>query len=298
MVWLKRKLRWRVRSFRSNSNKILLRFFSVTKLKELNAKLYYKRNLDLDCPQKLNEKILYLTYHSDTHEWSKLADKYEVRRYVEEKGYKDILVPIFGVYDSYKAINFEQLPQAFVLKATHGCDMNFICKDKEVVNWKKLEKQVEFWLANNWAYIALELHYLRIPPRLICEQFLESSDEIIDYKFFCCNGKLQFIEVCSERSKGPYLDVFMPDWSYRAGVIVGAKNCPKQIKQPEHFEQMKKIAEDLAADFSFVRVDLYEVNEKIYFGEMTFTPATGVLIHFSEEFLIEQGKILDIGLAN
>ena len=284
------QIRWAVRVVRAAINKGLVSVVGVKKLKILNAKYYLKKEINLEKPEKLNEKILYLAYSTDTRLWSRLADKYEVREYVREKGFEEILVPVYGVYNSFEEIDFGRLPEKFVLKATHGCDMNYICRDKKELDLKKVKKKINFWLKNNLAYISLELHYAKIPPRIMCERFLESEGEIIDYKFFCCNGEVRFIEVCTERSKGPYLDIFMPDWTWRSGVIVGAKNNPDRIEKPKQFDRMKEIAAGLAEGLPFVRVDLYEVNGQVYFGEMTFTPATGVLFHFSEEFLIEQGK--------
>lgn len=294
MSQMKKRIKWIIRILRSKCNKLCLLIIDVKRLKELNAKYYLGKNINIDNPEKLNEKILFLSYNTDTSLWSRLADKCQVRDYVKEKGLEEILIPSLGIYETYEGICFDSFPEKFVLKATHGCDMNYICRNKKTINQNELRKIIKFWLNNNLAYISLELHYLKIKPRIICERFLETEGEIIDYKFFCCNGKVQFVEVCSERTKGPYLDIFMADWTYRPEAIVGAKNNPKGINKPKNFEQMIKIAEILSENISFVRVDLYEVNEKVYFGEMTFTPATGVLFHFSEEFLMEQGKYLDI----
>ena len=294
MKQLKRKVRWIVRGVRSRINKVLLPVIGAKKLKELNARFYLHKVIDIDHPQKLNEKILYLLYNTDTSLWTRLADKYEVRNYVREKGLEDILIPDYGVYESFEEIDFDSLPGKYVLKATHGCDMNYICKNKADEDFNEIHKTVKFWLNNNLAYISLELHYLKIKPRIICEKYLESEGEIIDYKLFCCNGEVRFVEVCSERSKGPYLDIYMPDWTYCKDVIIGAWNNPKELEKPKNFEQMLKIAQILSEDIPFVRVDLYEIGNKIYFGEMTFTPATGVLFHFSEKFLKEQGELLDI----
>ena len=295
MHMLSKRTKWMVRYGLANVHKMLCPIIGVKRLKQNIAKLRYKREIDLDIPKKLNEKILYMAYNYDTSEWSRLADKYEVRQYVENKGLKEILVPIYGIYESYDEIDLRNLPEKFVLKATHGCDMNYLCKEKAHIVEKELKRQVNFWLNHNLAFISLELHYLNIKPRVICEAFLETGDrEIIDYKFFCFHGEVRFVEVCSERSKGPYLDIFTMDWEAKPEAIVGAKNNPNELKKPETFQQMTEIANKLSEGFPFVRVDLYEVEGKVYFGEMTFTPATGLLFHFSEEFLLEQGKYCQI----
>lgn len=288
------QLKWAVRCTLAAVNKTLSHIINIETLKTWHAGYYLKRDIDLKCPKKLNEKILYLSYHTDTTQWSQLADKYEVRQYVKQKGLEEILVPNYGVYRSFEEIDFERLPEKFVLKATHGCDMNYICTDKSRMNLKEVRKKVNFWLHHNLAYMALEPHYARITPRVLCEKYLENSGDIIDYKFFCCDGQARFVEVCSERAKGPYLDIFTLDWKPWKNVIVGAKNNPNGLQKPQQFERMIEIANKLAEGFPFVRVDLYEIENHIYFGEMTFTPATGVLFHFSDEFLLEQGAYCTI----
>lgn len=287
-------LKWAARLGLTYLNKTLLYFMDIRQLKSLNAKYYLKREINLWNPQKLNEKILTLAYTTDTTLWSRMADKYEVRSYVKERGLEDILVPLYGVYDSCNQIDFEALPQKFVLKATHGCDMNFICKDKSAIDHRRLQNRLNFWLRHNMAYMSLEPHYACIPARVLCEKYLETQGEIIDYKFFCCDGKARFVEICTERSKGPYLDLMTLDWSPIPGSIVGAQNNPGGVEKPAGFDRMIEIADTLADGLPFVRVDLYEVDGHVYFGEMTFTPATGVLFHFSDAFLLEQGKYITL----
>lgn len=282
-------IRWIGRLGIAGANRCLAAIIGVERAKVLNAKIYQKRNLDLKHPRKLNEKLLYHYYRSDLKQMARLTDKYEVRNYICQRGQQEILVPLYGIFNRFDEINFETLPEKFVLKATHGCDMNEICKDKSKLNEKTLRKKVNFWMHCNMAYVSLELHYQKIRPRILCEKYLETKDEIIDYKFHCCNGKVMFVLICTERSGGAYLDVYMPDWTHRPEVIIDAENNPNGIKKPEQFEKMIEIAETLAKELAFVRVDLYEVDRKVYFGELTFTPATGVLKNFSDEFQLEVG---------
>lgn len=288
-----KSIKWMGRLGLMMINRCLLFFVEIKKLKCINAKFYAKRNIDLCNPKKLNEKLLYAYYDSNMDMLARLTDKYQVREYVRERGLQDILVPVYGVYSSFGEIDFDVLPKKFVIKATHGCDMNYICLDKAKLNLKKLHREIYFWLHCKMAYMSLELHYDRIQPRIMCEKYLETKGEIIDYKFHCCNGKVLFVLVCSERSKGLCLDVFMPNWEHRPEVIVRRRNNPEGIEKPGQLKRMLEIAEKLSEGLEFVRVDLYEVDNKVYFGELTFTPATGVMTSFSDEFLLEQGRYWD-----
>ena len=270
---------------------MLAAVIGVKKTKVLVAKVYHKKTINLDKPQRLNEKLLATYYASDMSRMAELADKYRVRQYVQEKGLSEILIPIYGVYDSYDHIDFDALPERFVLKATHGCDMNYMCTAKRDINQKHLKAIIRTWLNRNIAYTSLELHYANIPHRILCEQFLETQGEIVDYKFYCQAGRVLAIQVCTERSKENYRDIFMPDWTHRPEVLTFRKCNPNGIEKPKTFEKMMEIAQELSAEFPFVRVDLYEVDETVFFGEMTFTPATGVLAHLTDEFLLELGKM-------
>lgn len=283
-------IKWLGRLVLVGINRFLMCVVDVKRLKILNTKFYLKKHIDLHNPSKLNERLLCAYYNSDMEMLANLTDKYQVREYVKKMGLEEILVPVYGIYSEFKEIDFKKLPDKFVLKATHGCDMTYICLDKTKLELKKLRRKIWFWTHLKWGYLSLEIHYNKIQPRILCEKCLETEEEIIDYKFHCSNGKVLFLLICTERSNGPYLDVFMPNWEPRPEVIIKAKNNPKGITKPRKLKEMIAIAEKLSKSIPFVRVDLYEVDGKIYFGELTFTPATGVLTNFSDEFLREQGK--------
>lgn len=283
-------IRWMARDTLSLINKVLMSVFGVKKAKVLITKYYQGRKINLENPEKLNEKLLSDYYNSDMDIMARLTDKYAVRDYIKEKGLEEILVPIYGVYKSFKEIDFDKLPKKFVLKATHGCDMNYICSNKSEFDAKDVKRRVNLWLHTSIAYMSLELHYVKIRPRIICEMYLENQSDIIDYKFHCYGGEVLFVLVCTERSGGDYRDVFMTDWTHRPDAIIHTKMNPNGVEKPEKYDLMLKIAKTLSEDHSFVRVDLYEVQGKVYFGELTFTPATGVLNHFTDEFLLEQGR--------
>ena len=278
----------------SRINRFLLRFVPPAKLKAWNARLLHGRRIDPEHTEKLNEKILWLAYHTDTSLWSTLADKAAVRDYVARKGLSEILIPVYGVWDSFDEIPFDEIPAQFVLSATHGCQMTVVCRDKAALDMEALRKQVAFWLKQDLSCMSLELHYAAIPHRVIAAQYLPSDGDLIDYKIFCMNGRAYFTEVCTERSKGPYFDIVDRDWNMIPGVITGAENCPYPLKRPENYAEMLAVAEKLSEDLPFCRVDLYNVDGRIYFGEMTMTPATGLLFHFTDAFLLDQGKHLTL----
>ena len=266
----------------------------VSRVKTLNARLYFKRRIDIDHPAKLNEKILWIEYNTDASLRSRLTDKYEVRQYVAEKGYEECLVPIYGIYNSPAEIDIDSLPEQFVLKATHGCDMNYICRRKEDMDIRDVKRRMKMWMKINTAYVSLEMHYRTIPPRIICEKYIDSGDKpLTDYKIHCCDGRARFILVCSYGNGKRYLDVFSRSWEHLS-VVVGAEENPERPDMPEQLEEMCMMAEKLAEGIPFVRVDLYTAEHKVYFGEMTFTPATGMLFHFTDAFLMEEGKYCTI----
>ena len=287
-------IKWLFRRTLAKVNQILCFFLPESRVKTINARWYFKRKINIEHPQKLNEKILWMEYNTDASLRSRLTDKYEVRQYVAKKGYEECLVPLFGIYDSPDEINIEDIPEQFVLKATHGCDMNYICRKKEDTDIRDLQRRMKMWMKINTAYVSLEMHYRTISPRIICEKYIESGDNpLTDYKIHCSDGKARFILVCSYGHGKRYLDVFSRSWKHLP-VVVGAEENPDRPCRPEQLEEMCVMAENLAEGIPFVRIDLYTVGHKVYFGEMTFTPATGVLFHFSDEFLMEEGKYCTI----
>lgn len=283
-------LKWFFRIGLAKFNQLIANWVTISKMKTILTKHYFHREINLQNPEKLNEKILWIEYNTDAEQRSRLTDKYEVRQYVAEKGYADALVPIYGIWRRAEDIDFHLLPERFVLKATHGCDMNYLCQKKTPEEINKMRRRMRLWMKHNLAYMSLETHYLDVQHGILCEEYLDcGTEDIVDYKFHCMDGKARFVLVCTNRSKEVYKNVFDLDWR-PLHVIVGAKENPEKLRQPSCFYQMIEMANRLAEGIPFVRVDLYEVNGKIYFGEMTFTPATGVLFHFSDDFLIEQGK--------
>jgi len=230
---------------------------------------------NLEDPKTWGEKLLWLNHHWQPEIKSICADKYGVREYIKQQGLEDILIPLLGVWDDAQKIDFETLPNKFVLKCNHGCAMNILVTDKEKLNKQEAVNQLNEWLKVDLGKISGEYHYSKIKPRIIAEAFLpvEKETDVVDFKIHCFNGQPKFIGVCYDRdpithtSKGL---IYSPQWE-RMMILQGddpACSYPK----PERLEDMLEMARKLSADFPYVRVDLYAIQDQIFFGELTFSP--------------------------
>nr|WP_285841615.1 ATP-grasp fold amidoligase family protein [Psychrobacillus sp. MER TA 171] len=255
-------------------------------------KLQYKistgRKLNIKEPRRFTEKIQWYKLNYRDPLMVKCSDKYEVREYISSKGYSDILVPLYGVYNTAEEINFEELPNQFVLKTTNGSHTNIICEDKSTLDIEATKNKLNNWLTAWEGKVGREWAYYGIKPKIICEKLLEKdqNNDLIDYKFFCFNGKPFSLYVIVERylKDGIKLGIFDTEFnklSYHRDDIPELK---KSINKPEKFEEMLEIAKDLSQDFPHVRVDLYNINGKIYFGELTFYTGSGYHGYSPDEF--------------
>ena len=244
-------------------------------------KLWYKRvtkeDLDLDNPKTYNEKIQWLKLYDSTPLKTRLADKYLVRDWVKEKIGEEYLIPLLGVWDSFDEIDFDKLPEQFVLKANHGSGWNIIVKDKATFDKEEARKKFDVWMHTNFAFRAgLELQYLNIPPKIIAEEYLKNNnDDLYDYKVFCFNGKAESIMFLSDRKQELKMSFYDLQWNKLPFVYSHPQN-PNEVPKPKNLELMINLAEKLAEGFPHVRVDFYVLNDgSIKFGEMTFTSASG-----------------------
>ncbi|OJF91870.1 glycosyl transferase [Alkalibacterium sp. 20] len=231
--------------------------------------------LDLEAPKTYNEKIQWLKLYDRKEAYTQQVDKYEVRAYISEKIGSDYLVPIHGVYDSVEEIDWSNLPEKFVLKATHGSRSNVICDNKEKLDVEKAKKNLNKWMKRNWYWYGRAYPYKNIKPRIICEEFLQ--DNITDYKFMCFNGEPKQIQVHRDRHNdlaSKTLDFYDMNWNLTDISRPNEKSGPKTEK-PKRFDEMVAIAKTLSAGDIHVRVDLYEVGGKIFFGEKTFYSSSG-----------------------
>lgn len=236
--------------------------------------------LDLDHPKTYNEKIQWMKLFDSTPLKTKLADKYLVRKWVEEKIGGEYLIPLLGVYDRFEDIDFSALPDRFVVKANHGCGYNYIVKDKRKVDFDDMRKKVNGWLHENYGdKLGTELHYRNIEPKIVIEQYLEneqSHGDLYDYKFWCFNGRVEYVLFLSERNTDGLKMAFY-DREWRKQPFAYSYPIDNKVNEkPDNLEQMITLAEKLSAGFMHVRVDFYRLDSgKVYFGEMTFTSASG-----------------------
>jgi hypothetical protein len=266
--------------------------------------IFYKINRrfpNLHNPQRWSDKVQWLKLYGHLERFALYADKYTVRAYVEEKIGAQYLVPLLGVWDKFDDIRFDVLPKQFVLKVTHGCGYNYICKDKSTINMPELKAQITGWQHENFYKQARERQYKPCVPRIICESYLEDSitKDLPDYKIYCAKGQPKAIQLVTDRfvdQKAEFLDLGWKPLGYvRVSNFGEIKKLPKKpIKLPE----MLKIARELSADFPYVRVDLYLIDDKVYFGELTFTPGSGWTDLQPASGDVEFGKLIDLSSYN
>ncbi len=243
---------------------------------------WYKRvtgkYLDLNNPKTFNEKIQWIKLYDSTPIKTKLADKYLVREWVKEKIGEKYLIPLLGVYDKFEEIDFSKLPNRFVIKCNHGCAYNIIVKEKSQLDLADVKARLDKWMGENYALKwGCELHYRDIPPKIVIEEFLdEISHNIYDYRFFCCNGKVEQIWL-DVNSGTPQHErkIYDRHWN-ELNIIVKWPRLEADVPKPKNLDKLVELSEILSQEFAFVRVDFYNLQNKIYFGEMTFTSMSGI----------------------
>lgn len=263
----------------------------------------FKRLPNLKNPQDLNEKILWLKLFSDTSRWTELADKYKVRNYVEKLGLGKYLVKLYGHWTNVEDINFDALPNSLIFKVNNGDGKgtNLIVRDLRKENKDNLRKVLSGWLKRkNIGALSAEPQYKGMRPCIIAEELLpvpEGSTSLIDYKIWCFNGEVKYVWTCSDRDKdGGGADVMTYDLNWNAhpefSVFTSEYRKGKLLPKPKNFEEMVEVARKLSMGFPELRVDLYNVGGKIYFGELTFTSQGGMMDFYTPEFLLEMGRMV------
>lgn len=242
------------------------------------------RTLDLENPRTFNEKLQWLKLYDRKPEYTVMVDKYKVRDYIKEKLGEEYLIPLLGVWDNPDEIDFEALPNQFVLKCNHNSGLGmYICKDKSKLTSKdigRIRKNLSKGLAQDYYLTGREWPYKNVPQKIICEKYMTDSadsSDFTDYKFFCFDGYVDCVMVCLERSSGETKFYFFDkDWNLKR-LNVRGKNAPEgfTISKPDQMDKMFEIAAKLSEGLPFARIDLYQSNGHIYFGEITFFPDSG-----------------------
>lgn len=245
------------------------------------------------------DKLNWLVIHESAEYKSSIVDKIKLHDYSKIILGKDICVPILKIYNRVEEINFEELPDKFVLKLNHGTGMNIICRDKSKLNITKIREILNKWKKINYGLLSKEFQYLYVKIKIFAEKFLQ--DNLIDYKIFCFNGKPKFIRIRSKILKGKkHIKIhnhYNLNWELNeleSGLHGYIRDPNYKISKPKNLKLMLRYAKYLSQEFVFVRVDLYEINNKIYLGELTFTPTNSFIPWKNKEQSIYVGKYMKL----
>lgn len=246
--------------------------------KEFKSKT--NRSISFSKVVTFDEKIQWLKIYDNNNLKTKCADKYAVREYVSKKIGDKYLIPLLGKWDSFIDIDFNTLPDSFALKTNHGSGTNIIVKDKNSFDYKKASDKMNCWMKMNYAYMmGFELQYQNIKPCIIAEKYIQQlNGNLLDYKFHCFNGKMKFCQVIGNRDLINHTanqDFYDSDWNKLSFSEGTYPSFNQNLACPSTYNEMVKLAETLSEDFCYVRVDLYDIEGNIFFGELTFTPMSG-----------------------
>lgn len=256
----------------------------------------FNKKLNISSPETFNEKLQWLKLYDKRTEYIKMVDKYDVKKYVAEKIGEKYIIPTIGIYNKWKEIDFNKLPEQFVIKCTHDSGSVIICKDKSKFNQEKAHKKITKALKRNFFINGREWPYKNVKPRIIIEKYIcpSNCDNIEDFKLQTFNGKVAYSFVCTDRNKNVKYTFFDRQKNFIDVTQCGAKNDPKNAKLPKNYEKMVELAEKIAKNIPEVRVDFYNINEKIFFGELTFFDTSGFGKFEPEEWDYKFGQMLDL----
>ena len=262
------------------------------------------KTINWENPVDLAEKTYWLELNTDTSEWTKCADKFLVRDYVKECGFGENLTKLYGKWDNANEIDWSKLPNQFVIKTNHSCGTVIVVKDKSKLNIKKTIKTLNQWLKIPYGYSGGQVHYISIKPCIIAEEMLIPSDEdrklspnsLVDYKFWCFGGHVESVWVAYDRkhNEGVNMKLFDTNWNELQDDLISIDYYTYKettIPRPKCLEQMIEMASRLSRPFPEVRVDLYVINDKPYFGELTFSTGLGF---FTQDYYNHLGDLTDI----
>jgi len=260
----------------------------------------FGKKLDIKNPQTFSEKLQWLKLYNRIPEYSIMVDKYAVKQYVADKIGETYVIPTLGVWENFDDVDFGSLPNQFVMKCTHDSGGLVICKDKEALDIDKAREKINKSLKRNFYWIAREWPYKNVPKRIIAEKYIsdkEKSDSLTDYKFYCFNGKPQYCQVITARFDDERIDFYDMQWKHQEFTGLSKpykKHASSLSPKPYTFEKMKDFASILSKDIPFVRVDFYEVDGNLYFGEITFFPAGGWGEFDVDEWNYKMGEMIKL----
>lgn len=252
---------------------------------------------NLENPKRFTEKLEWLKVYDSTFLKTYCADKITAREYVEDKLGKDISIPLLGVYDKFDDIDFSKLPRDYIMKTNHGSHTNIIVRNGNL-NKPLARQKFNEWLSKDWSWWGYEMFYKPIPRKIIIEQFMSDGNvALTDYKFLCFNGTPIYCQAITDRgTNNMALNYYDMNWTPCKEIsrLDLPANYNKIDKKPETFELMKEYATILSKDFKFVRVDFYEIDTKVYFGELTFIPAASYVKYKNPKTDFELGDLLKL----
>lgn len=251
--------------------------------------------LNLDNPKTFNEKLQWLKCYYRDPLMELCADKVAVRNFVKDTIGEEYLTPNYGVYNAPEEINFDKLPDSFVLKTNHASGQVIICNDKRNIKINKIKLQLKKWLTTNYYYLTGEWVYKNIKPKIICEKLLDNN--ITDYKFYCFNGEPKILLICTDRTNEVKMNYY--DMNFKLLPLKQkAKNNLAKMIRPDNFELLKQLSKNLSKQFPHVRVDFFVVKNKIYFSELTFFDSNGMEPFNPIEWDYKLGSYLNLPKAN
>jgi len=278
----------------------IIRFFSVILATKFIHCVFLGQKLNHKNPKIINDKIqcLNLYYKYKNKLIVECADKYKVRDYLKKCGYENILNELYGVYDKASDINWDSLPNKFVLKCNHGAGFNIICEDKNNLNKKATIRKLNKWMKIDYSKRFNEKHYKNIPRKIISEKYLGNEKGRLPkhYNIFCFNGQLKIILLCKDRESNLKCGFYDLDWNvlpYLAQKHDASDELNVASNKPECLGEMLECAKKLSAPFPYVRVDFYVVENKLIFGEITFT-TSACLYKYNQKGRVDIGKMIDI----
>lgn len=259
-----------------------LRIISDKTFLKMKYRLKMGQNLNLSNPKTFNEKLQWLKLYDRKPEYTAMVDKFAVRKYIAEIIGQEYLIPLLGVYSKFEEIDFDVLPNQFVLKPNHTSGNVFICKDKSTIDFTKLKKEINMWLKRRYYWVHREWPYKNVKPKIIAEQYMtdgDGKDDLSDYKVHNFNGVPKMVLVCKDRfsEHGMSDDFFTAEWEHIPVQRPASPNSEIPIEKPMKLKEMLELSQRLSVNIPFVRTDFYTVQNKVYFGELTFYPGTGML---------------------
>ncbi len=286
------------RAFNKFNNKGYFKFVSDKACLKILYHLYFGKKLDLKNPQTFNEKLQWLKLNNRKDIYTQMVDKIESKKYVSSIIGEEHIIPTLGVWDKFEDIDFDSLPDSFVLKCSHDSGSVVLVKDKNNFDKEAAKAKMQSGLKRNLYYTGREWPYKNVKPRILAEKFMkdDSGRGLVDYKFYCFDGEPKFLYVSQglDNHATASISFLNMDWTFAPYQRTDYKPLSELPEKPETFDEMVEFCKILSKDIPFLRVDLYQISGKVYFSELTFFPGSGMTKFRNPEHDIEIGKMLTL----